>query len=131
MAISTITNILTSSSIGKIIIGTYDNSTSLPNNTATKVGSIELSRGAWIIVACADWEVNATGYRQIAFSSGINPTRKLATTTTGLSSKEVYQQLVSLFTFDTDTTTNLYAVQNSGAALNIYPYVYAIKIGIT
>ena len=99
------------------------------NNTGTLVSSIVLTKGIWIIVGCADWQANEQGYRQIAFTSdGINPTRNMASTASGISGKEAYQQII-LIRQTNGETINMYARQTSGGNLNIYPYLYAVKVG--
>lgn len=101
---------------------------SVPNSTATICYSITLTRGKWLVIGCGDWAANGTGYRQIAFASGLNPDRRRAVTTMGIAEKEAYQQ-VSQFISTTGETVTLYALQNSGAALNVYPTLYAMRIG--
>ena len=115
--------------IGSITSGNT-NSTyiSVPNMTATEVGKIVLTKGVWVVVACADWIGTASGYLQISFSSATNPGRNIAVSTTPHGTgKDVYQQMTRLISTNGETFT-LYALQNSGGAVNCYPYLYAVEI---
>lgn len=117
--------------LGEIVYGTNTSSNvSIPSSTATEFSSLTLTKGVWIVIACADWAANGSGYRQIATADVTNPTRQNATTVVGLSGKEVYQQLTMIRPI-AGASSNIvfYALQNSGGALNIYPYVYAVRVG--
>ena len=115
---------------GEIPTGDQNAATvAVANNTGTLVSSIVLTKGIWIVIGCADWQANEQGYRQIAFTSdGINPTRNMASTASGISGKETYQQIVFIRQTNGETI-NMYARQTSGGNLNIYPYLYAVKVG--
>lgn len=116
---------------GNIIYGTnISSSVSIPDGTSsgTECSSITLQAGKWILLACADWTSNGTGFRQIAFASGANPGRNTAVTTQAITSKEVYQQLQQIVSINAETTYKMYAMQNSGSSLNVAPYLYAISI---
>lgn len=116
--------------LGKILVGNNNSSTvSVPNNIGTLVSSIVLTKGIWIVIGCADWQANEQGYRQIAFlGDGINPYRNTASTTSGIGGvKESYQQVIYIRPTNGETFS-MYARQTSGSNLNIYPYLYAIKI---
>ena len=115
--------------IGSVEYGNTNSSTvSVGDDTAVLVGSVSLTKGRWIVVGCADWATNSNGYRQIAFkSTSLNPPRNTAVTTLPVDGKESYQQLVMLV-YNTETTSiDMYARQTSGSALNIYPYLYAMR----
>lgn len=115
---------------GQIIYGTNGESrVSVPNESGTEVSSIALSKGVWLIIACADWSPVQAGYRQIATNASVqNPSRYVATVTSGHSNKEVYQQASQILTIGEQTTLKLYAYQNSGNAIYCYPYFYAVRI---
>ena len=116
--------------LGKIETGDKNTSTvSVPTSTPTLCSSISLAAGTWIVVACADWQANADGYRQITFASGINPGRNMASTIQGISGKEAYQQVVRII-YTEGETLNVYALQNSGNTINVYPYLYAVRISV-
>lgn len=116
------------SNIGNIVYGTVTGSVSVPSATIVEVGSITVPKGTWIIFGYCDWASNENGYRQISFTNGINPGRNVTSTTNGIESKEVYQQVISIFSADTENTYTLYALQNSGSALNAYPFLIAVRI---
>lgn len=115
--------------IGDRVDGTNNSSTvSIPNDTSTVCSEIVLPAGKWLIIACADWQANGTGYRQLAIGSNVkNPGRNITNTTVGIPDKEAYLQQI-YFIYTNGTTLSVYARQNSGSALNVYPYVYAIRI---
>lgn len=117
--------------LGEIVYGTNTSSNvSIPSSTATEFSSLTLTTGVWIVVACADWAANGSGYRQIATGTKTNPNRPTATTTAGISSKEAYQQLTMIKPITgASSTIVFYGLQNSGSTLTIYPYVYAVRVG--
>lgn len=103
-------------------------SVSVPNATTTVCATVSITSGVWLIIGCGDWEANGTGYRQLAFVSGTNPNRHKAVTTIGIAGKEAYVQ-VSEIIATTGETVTLYAMQNSGVALNVYPFLHAVRLG--
>lgn len=126
------TNILTAiNGIGTVVGGTNLSATvSVPNNTGTKISSITLTAGTWLVLANADWAPSATGYRQIMFNANTtNPARDRANTTAALGTgKDSYQQL-SIIVMPTATTTyDIYGLQTSGGALNCWPYTSAVRL---
>lgn len=104
-------------------------SISVPNNTVTEVSRVTLTKGSWIIVGCGNWNSNSSGYRQMAFGSGASPARALATTTNAISGKDMYQQVTRHVSVSSSETIVLYALQNSGSAITIYPSLWAVKVG--
>ena len=121
------------STLGGIINGSNNNTfVSVSNDTAVVINSITLTAGKWIVIAAADWHGNGTGYRQIAFNANsLNPGRNYASTTQGIEgSKEAYQQITVLVDINTNTTYTVYGRQTSGSSLNVYPYVYAMRVGL-
>ena len=117
--------------LGVIITGDKNSATvAVANNTGTLISTIVLTKGVWVVVGCADWASNENGYRQLAFDSdGVNPQRNAAVTTHGINSKETYQQ-ITYFRATNGETINMYARQTSGGNLNVYPYLYAVKVGM-
>lgn len=117
--------------IGTVVGGTNLGATvSVPNNTGTKISSITLTAGTWLVLANADWAPNATGYRQIMFNANAtNPARDRANTTVALGlGKDSYQQ-ISIIVMPTSTTTyDIYGLQTSGGTLNCWPYTSAVRI---
>lgn len=113
----------------EIVTGSnIQSSVSIPNGEGTVCSTVSLTSGVWLVIGSGDWAVNDTGYRQIAFASGTNPDRRKAATTMGIAGKEAYVQ-VSQIIATTGETVSLYALQNSGAALNVYPFLYAVRLG--
>ena len=121
------------STLGTTIIwanGTSGNLTT-SNDTEADCGTITLPAGIWLLIACGDWEANATGYRQISFSSGKNPARQYTSTTLACEAgKETFHQIIAIRELPSSDTLHLYARQTSGGNLKIYPYMYAVKVGI-
>lgn len=121
---------------GLINIGTTLNGShntdfiSVDNATITDLGSVALTAGKWLLIATIDWAPNGTGYRQIAFGSGLNPARNSATTTPAIADtgKETYHQVSRVYEVVSTETVTLYGYQTSGAALVAHPYIKAIKI---
>lgn len=119
--------------IGTIVYGTTSGQVSVITSADANVGSVNLSSaGKWLVIACGDWAANATGYRQISIDvSGVNPNRNAAVTTMAAteSGKYTFQQAMLIVATTQAQTVQIYARQNSGSSVVIYPYVYAIKIG--
>lgn len=119
--------------IGTIVYGTTSGQVSVITSADANVGSVNLSSaGKWLVIACGDWEANATGYRQISIGvSGVNPNRNAAVTTMAVteSGKYTFQQAMLIVATTQAQTVQIYARQNSGSSVVIYPYVYAVKIG--
>jgi hypothetical protein len=117
------------SALGTVVTGTTPSSVAVADGTVTEIESITLEAGTWLVIACADWAANATGYRQIALSAGVNPSRDRAVTTpTAGSGKETYQQIIQIITVNSQTAQKVYAMQNSGSSINVFPSVKAIRI---
>lgn len=117
--------------IGTVVTGTNaQSSISVPNDTGTAVSTITLTNGKWVIIGCGNWAPNSNGYRQISFANNnINPARQQTATMIPCSgSKETYQQVVILVSLSKETTYTLYARQDSGGAINCYPWIWAIRI---
>lgn len=117
--------------IGTILIGTHNGDIiSVDTATATDLGSVSLTTGKWLLICSIDWAPNNTGYRQIAFSGSLNPSREAASTTVALTDigKETYQQISRVYDVSTAETVTLYGYQTSGATINAMPYIKAIKI---
>ena len=115
--------------IGYIKNGTDSGSVAVPSEKGTKIASITLTKGTWIVVACCDWGYGANGYRQLAFSSStINPARQnTALVNTAGASKETYHQIIK-FIETNGETLDVYGYHNNGSTVNAYPYIYAIRI---
>lgn len=120
------------SSLGNIIYSGQNSSTfSIPSGEFTSTSTITLTKGTWLVVASSDWQANANGYRQISFGTALNPGRNVMTSTAnGFADKETYQQVSRTIYSSGETILTLYALQNSGSTINLYPYLYATKIGI-
>ena len=117
--------------LGNVVSGTVSGQVNVETGTATAIGTIDLTKGTWFILACCNWGKNANGWRQIAFiGDGTEPARNSAVTANGLENKEVYQQLNYIISVSTNTTFTVYGRQNSGVALTAMPNIQAIRIGL-
>lgn len=103
---------------------------SVPSGTATVVGTQTLAPGNWLVIGSINWAVNGSGYRQIAFANGANPSRMdfITSAPANASGKQSAQQIVKIFASDSEQTVTLYGLQNSGTALTVYPYIQATCI---
>ena len=114
---------------GNMLTGTnITGSVSVPSGTSTKVSEITLTPGTWLLVCNGNWSTNATGARQISIQNAINTGREASATTCGLANKEVNQQYFTIQPISSNTTIELYAYQNSGSNITIYPAMRATKI---
>lgn len=103
---------------------------SVPSGTATVVGTQTLAPGTWLVIGSINWAVNGSGYRQVAFANGANPSRMdfVTSAPANASGKQSAQQIVKIFASDSEQTVTLYGLQNSGSALTVYPYIQATCI---
>jgi hypothetical protein len=104
---------------------------SVPNNSITVLGTQTLGAGNWLVIGSINWAVNGSGYRQVAFANGANPSRMdfVTAAPANASGKQSAQQIVKIFASDNEQTVTLYGLQNSGSALTVYPYIQAINLG--
>lgn len=118
--------------IGEIVTGNGNSqNVTIPNATPTSCNQLTLSKGVWMIIGCADWSSGSDGYRQIAFNSdALNPGRNACTTTIPIAGKETYQQVSMLKSVSSNENITLYATQTNGGNLIVYPFLYAIRIGL-
>ena len=119
------------SEFGNIVYGTnISSNVSVQSGltAGTECSTLTLTPGKWIVIGCADWASNSSGLRQIAFADGANPGRSVAVTSPAVSGKESYQQVMQFLSVNANTDVKLYALQNSGNNLTVYPYLYAMRI---
>ena len=104
---------------------------SVPNNSVTVLGTQTLGAGNWLVIGSINWATNGSGYRQVSFANGANPSRMdfVTAAPANASGKQSAQQIVKIFASDNEQTVTLYGLQNSGSALTVYPYIQAINLG--
>lgn len=101
---------------------------SCANATITKVATLTIPEGTWWYRGVGNWSANATGYRTISFENSIGGSRDMADTTCGTSGTSTFQSFSHVATYSSGTTLNLYAWQNSGGSLNVWPCIEAIRL---
>lgn len=99
-------------------------SLAVSNNVETVLAQQELSKGTWLILCGCGWWQNNTGYRQIFTGDGRNK-KDFVNATTGAMTQ---QSFCYVDTFGNTTNITLKGLQNSGSALQAYPYIGAIKL---
>lgn len=100
------------------------NATTVANNTKTAIGSITLGApGIWLLIACANFASNATGYRALNLSSGsgtVGETLFAANYCAACSGKMTFLYVPIIIERNTSTTTYyLNVLQNSGSSLSV------------
>ena len=111
--------------IGTVHVGSGSVS-SISNATHTDVLSATLPAGTYVIVRGCDFNSNSTGVRRVAKdnSSGRNA-YVIVNAVSGFDTVIQYTEIITL-SVQTEIKCNVY--QNSGAAMNIWPYMYAVRI---
>ena len=121
--------------IGNIIID-EPNAVSVGNSSWTRVGSVILPSGRWLIVATARFASNNTGRRGIlistssSVSSADNAVGQLAVNSSNATSGSYTYVQTHWITSNLSSSTTFYlqAWQNSGSALSTLPRIRAVRI---
>lgn len=121
--------------IGNIIIN-EPNAVSVGNSSWTRVGSVTLPSGRWLIVATARFASNNTGRRGIlistssSVSSADNAVGQLAVNSSNATSGSYTYVQTHWVTSNLSSSTTFYlqAWQNSGSALSTLPRIRAVRI---
>lgn len=115
-------------------IGTRKNvvpdAVSCPNNTWTETMSVSLEAGMWIVLYGGSFAANATGHRDLHIGTSAPGAGRVSPTAVAVTGGE-QTRMNSAITYNPGSTTTykLYARQNSGGALNFWPYIQAVKVG--
>lgn len=113
--------------IGEVLSVT-PSSVSVPNNSVTQIATLSVGGGTWWIRGVGNWGSGGSGYRMIMFENSTSPTRGLANTTPGTSATATTHELTRVVNYSSSATVTLYAWQNSGAALSVWPKIEAVRI---
>ena len=109
------------------ILSITPSSVSVPNNSVTQIATLTVGSGTWWIRGIGNW-TGGSGYRMIMFENSSIPTRGLANTTPGTSATATTHELTRVVNYSSSSTVTLYAWQNSGAALSVWPKIEAVRI---
>lgn len=110
-------------------VSTYPSSVSMPNSTLKQVASITLTQGLWHVRGTGNWN-GGSGYRLITWQNTTNPSRDQCNTTAGTNSVSTFHELTRTEYFSAaSTTVSLYAWQNSGSTISIWPSIKATRLG--
>lgn len=112
--------------IGEVLSVT-PSSVSVPNNSVTQIATLSVGGGTWWIRGIGNW-TGGSGYRMIMFENSTSPTRGLANTTPGTSATATTHELTRVVNYSSSATVTLYAWQNSGSALSVWPKIEAVRI---
>lgn len=129
------TSLQSLANIGNIIID-EPNAVSVGNSSWTRVGSVTLPSGRWMIVATARFASNNTGRRGIlistssSVSSADNAVGQLAVNSSNATSGSYTYIQTHWVTSNLSSSTTFYlqAWQNSGSALSTLPRIRAVRI---
>ena len=119
--------------VNGLITGYEDQSgsaVSLANNTWTSVQTINVTAGIWLINYGVSFASNATGYRQIALTNSsstpsVDRTMPVVTAVSGAATNVIS---TALYEASGAETLHVWAIQNSGAARNCWPFIKAVKL---
>lgn len=109
------------------ILSITPSSVSVPNNSVTQIATLTVGAGTWWVRGIGNW-TGGSGYRMIMFENSTSPTRGLANTTPGTSATATTHELTRVVNYSSSATVTLYAWQNSGAALSVWPKIEAVRI---
>lgn len=103
---------------------------SCPNNTWKEVTSVSLEAGMWIVLYGGAFAPSATGHRDLFIGTSAPGAGRVSPTAVAVTGGE-QTRMNSAITYNPGSTTTykLYARQNSGGALNFWPYIQAVKLG--
>lgn len=99
---------------------------SVPSGVRTKVAEKTLPAGKYIVVRGIDWGQNATGRRTI--NRADSSARHNYVTQMAVTGDDTVVQMITTESFDTDTTLEIWGLQDSGSSLTAYPYWYIMRI---
>lgn len=99
---------------------------SVPSGVRTKIAEKTLPAGRYIVIRGIDWGQNATGRRTINRSD--SSARHNYITQMAVTGDDTVMQMITTESFDTDTTLEIWGLQDSGSALTAYPYWYIMRI---
>lgn len=102
---------------------------SCPNNTWKEVTSVSLEAGVWIVVYGGGFDSNATGHRDLHLGTSAPGAGRNSPTAVAVNGEQTRMSASITYAPTSTTTFRLYVRQNSGGALNFYPYIQAVKVG--
>lgn len=115
-------NVYNSVQLGEAVAAAGDGSN-------VKLLSATLAAGAWLVIAGSSFSANASGYRQIGLSNSDTPAwSRMDVCFAAAESLSTNIQVMRLFSLPSGGTVTLFARQNSGASLNCYPFIHALKL---
>ena len=106
---------------------------SIADSSWKNICSVSLPAGTWIIEATAQYAANATGRRSVAISETTNAAsatvqRETCNSITAINGASTFIHTGCTKVLAATTTIYLVGWQNSGAALNTYGYISAVRI---
>ena len=129
---TSIANAKSALSVPTITAGnTAGSSKSLANNSATQIQNMAFTPGTYIIVYGCSFASNSSGYRQMQINTSTNNSftwSRYGAAQAAANGFSTVLQRSSIVTVSSNTTYRIWAKQNSGSALTVYPYISYIKI---
>ena len=112
--------------IGTVYTGSGSVS-SVATGTYTDVLSVSLPAGTYIVIRGCDFGANATGIRRVGSNSG-SGRYDFANANAVPNGVDTVVQHIQHITVSSQTEIKCTVYQSSGSSLNIWPYMYAIRI---
>ncbi|MBO7687665.1 MAG: hypothetical protein J6V72_14840 [Kiritimatiellae bacterium] len=119
--------------LGTVVTNDISTAVSVASASYKSLGSVELVAGKWVVDYGAQFANNATGRRYMLLHTSANAQTANALRQTGVTANAVdgagtYLHSSHTFNLSSAATYYLNVWQNSGAAMNCYGYIRAIRI---
>lgn len=112
--------------IGTVYTGTGSVS-SVANSAYTEVLSVSVPAGKYIVIRGCDFGANATGVRRVGANNGSGRT-DFVTGNAVPGGVDTVIQHIQYVSVSSQTELKCVVLQSSGASLNIWPYMYAVRL---
>lgn len=116
--------------VGTNFTETSGSTVSAANNAWTKVQSVTLAAGTYLVKFGVSFASNATGYRSICLTVGSETATldRYAPTQNAVSGRATDMMDTEVVVLTAQTTVNVHAFHTAGTALNTYPFIKTLKI---
>ena len=101
---------------------------SVSSGTWTAVYTRSFAAGKYLVVGGVAFDTNSTGYRAIDFAPSSASAHGRLSPLVGASSSQTRLQVVRLVNFSASVSYSLWAYQNSGSAVDVYPSIGFIRL---
>jgi len=116
--------------VGTNFTETSGSTVSAANDAWTKVQSVTLEAGTYLVKFGVSFASNATGYRSICLTVGSETATldRYAPTQNAVSGRATDMMDTEVVVLTAQTTVNVHAFHTAGTALNTYPFIKTLKL---